>query len=312
MQHRLVLKFVLALNLCGTWSATAQDYFPLQVGNQWVYKTGGSRTSAPLVLEILRTAEFGGISYVNLHSSATGDYWLRRHDDGSVWQYDQTAKQEKLWYAFQSPVGERYAESLPSCCGQAMVASRAAKYSGRIGDFSNALEIAYPAVFQIGVNRELFLPYIGMVYRSESTGGPSVATYDLSYARVGGVTVVSEKSVSFNVAADQPVKGSDGSVSFVTRLSLRNTSGQPVTLQFPSGQSYDVVVRNGNGDQVYRWSAEKGFTEAIRTETLDSGERNFAVPVRINGPLAPGRYSVEAWLTTAPKVYSGTTMVDVK
>src|SRR3979409_2351276 len=90
MQHRLVLKFVLALSLCGTWSATAQDYFPLQVGNQWVYKTGGSRSSAPLVLEILRTAEFGGTGYVNLHSSAGGDYWLRRHDDGSVWQYDQT------------------------------------------------------------------------------------------------------------------------------------------------------------------------------------------------------------------------------
>src|SRR3979490_1880448 len=75
MQHQLVLKFVLALSLCGTWSATAQDYFPLQVGNQWVYKTGGSRSSAPLVLEILRTAEFGSISYVNLHSSAGGDYW---------------------------------------------------------------------------------------------------------------------------------------------------------------------------------------------------------------------------------------------
>lgn len=311
MRHRWLLKFGLALSLC--IHLTAQDYFPLQLGNQWVYRTTGTRSGSPLVLEILKTAEFDGNTYMNLHSSATGDYWLRRHEDGSIWQYDQAAGLEKLWYAFQSPVGERYAESLPyTCCGQAAITNRAAKYSSRMGDFENALEVSYPGVFQVGVTRELFLPYIGMVYRGENTGGPSFASYDLSYARVGGVTVVSEKSVSFNVAADQPVAGSDGAVTFVVRLSLRNTSGQPVRLDFPSGQSYDVVVRNGTGEQVYRWSAGRFFTEMVRSEVLNSGERDFAVPVRINGPLAAGRYSVEAWLTTSPKLYSGTTAMDVK
>ncbi|HUS07785.1 MAG TPA: BsuPI-related putative proteinase inhibitor, partial [Bryobacteraceae bacterium] len=228
-----------------------------------------------------------------------------------VWQYDEALKQEKLWYAFQAPVGEPYSEQLPSCCGKAVIANRSAKYSSRLGDFNNALEVAYPGVFQIGVARELFLPYIGMVYRGENTGGPSFASYDLSYARVGGVTVVSEKSVSFSVTVDQAERAAGGIVTFVVRLSLRNTSGQPLPLEFPSGQSYDVVVKNAQGEPVYRWSEDKMFAQVFRTEVLENGERNFAVPVRLSGPVAPGRYTVEAWLTTNPKAYAGTSPVDI-
>ncbi|HEV2146957.1 MAG TPA: BsuPI-related putative proteinase inhibitor [Longimicrobiaceae bacterium] len=57
------------------------------------------------------------------------------------------------------------------------------------------------------------------------------------------------------------------------RLSLQvtNAGSQPVTLDFPSGQSFDFLVTRG-GAEVWRWSSDRMFTQALRTETLAPGE----------------------------------------
>jgi hypothetical protein len=56
-------------------------------------------------------------------------------------------------------------------------------------------------------------------------------------------------------------------------LQVTNPSTAPVTFTFPSGQSYDFVVRPaGAGAEVWRWSADMGFTQAVRTLTLAPGE----------------------------------------
>lgn len=62
------------------------------------------------------------------------------------------------------------------------------------------------------------------------------------------------------------------------RLSLQvtNASQATVTLQFNSGQRYDFAVRDG-AREVWRWSADMGFTQALGSETLAPGEtRTYA------------------------------------
>jgi hypothetical protein len=60
-----------------------------------------------------------------------------------------------------------------------------------------------------------------------------------------------------------------GTVQFV--LQVTNVSEGPVELHFPSGQSFDFVVRQG-GREVWRWSGDRMFTQALRFETLAVGE----------------------------------------
>ena len=169
------------------WGAEPH-YFPLGLGNLWVYETGGTRCCTPLVLEITQTADFNGNTYFLLHGFPRGDHWLRTGDDGSLLAYDPERNEEKLWYDFQAPVGEVFDTAIPYCCGQAVTISRNAQYSGPTGELDNALEMGYPGVFQIGISQDLFLPDVGLGRRIENTGGPSVATYELVYARVGGET----------------------------------------------------------------------------------------------------------------------------
>jgi hypothetical protein len=53
-------------------------------------------------------------------------------------------------------------------------------------------------------------------------------------------------------------------------LRVTNPYQAPVQVTFPSGQTYDFAVRAG-GRELWRWSADRGFTQAVQTRTLEPG-----------------------------------------
>lgn len=71
------------------------------------------------------------------------------------------------------------------------------------------------------------------------------------------------------LASSLQIQATADSVAFI--LSVTNSTPQPLTLEFRSGQSYDFSVSDG-GREVWRWSADMMFTQALRSETLAAGE----------------------------------------
>jgi hypothetical protein len=59
--------------------------------------------------------------------------------------------------------------------------------------------------------------------------------------------------------------------SVALTLQVTNASAAPVALTFPTGQSYDFLVEHA-GREVWRWSGDQIFTQAIRIETLAPGQ----------------------------------------
>jgi hypothetical protein len=125
-----------------------------------------------------------------------------------------------------------------------------------------------------------------------SIAGPR--TVDLVYARLGGITVVAAPEVSFGASLDRAIYQAGDKM--LVRLTLRNTQEQALHLQFPSGQIYDAAITNEKGERVYVWSDGKGFTQVFQDLEI-IGEQNFLVDVPLD-KLAPGKYVLEAWLTT--------------
>jgi hypothetical protein len=320
---RIIGASIVGLLFCLAAAAQQPDYFPLQVGNQWIYGVGGTRAASALVVEITQSQVFHGQTYYQLTGSFQQAYWLREDMDGKVYAYDPLKDQEQLWYAFQTPEGQQYDESIPACCGKAVIRSRSAVYSGPIGQFSYALEQDYPGVFQVGIDKEVFLPYIGMIYRLQNTGGPSIATFDLIYARVRGVTVVSGQEVTFSLTLDRAVYVPGPQTlprpvpTMTARMTLRVVQEQPLALTFNTGQFYELVIRSANGDTVYRWSNGRAFPQLVQTIPFGPGEKNFVVVASLgtdaSTPFPPGKYSAEGYLNTAgAKSYSATVAFEVK
>jgi hypothetical protein len=54
-------------------------------------------------------------------------------------------------------------------------------------------------------------------------------------------------------------------------LQLTNTDDAPLEVTFPSGQSFDFLVQAGP-EELWRWSGDQLFTQAVRRETWGAGE----------------------------------------
>jgi hypothetical protein len=90
---------------------------------------------------------------------------------------------------------------------------------------------------------------------------------------------------------------------------LRNVSTRPQTLTFRSGQDFEIVVRNQEGQEIWRWSTGRIFTQQIREITFAPGEeRRFgAVWDQVTDagtPADPGLYQATATLTASDPVQS--------
>ncbi len=296
------MRIALALLLClfGIAAAQQADYLPLQVGNQWVYRFEGR--GQPLVMEVLKSGDFDGNTYYLTRNFLNGDVWLRTRAGGTLVSYDPVTKTEAVLAMFGGDVKAIYATAMDSCSPRAAVASRSANAQLPIGQFDNALAIEYtpPSCADAGLVVEKYLPSIGLAQRTRETiAGPR--TYDLSYARLGGILVISAPEVSFGVSLDSAVYGPGAQA--MARLTLRVTQAEALSLTFPTSQEFDLVVTNSAGEEVYRWSNGQAFAQVFRTVSFGPGEKNYAVAVPLQdargGVLPAGDYVAEGLITTA-------------
>jgi hypothetical protein len=98
------------------------------------------------------------------------------------------------------------------------------------------------------------------------------------------------------ISAELQVMLDDGAVHMT--LHVRNTSKKRVELTFPSGQTYDFVVLDSVGRELWRWANGRMFTQTLRNKQLAGGE-SIEMDERWKSPsLAPGRYTARALLTS--------------
>ncbi len=296
----------LSFGVLAAATAFPQDYFPLHPGNQWIYRIAGFAGGGHTVVEIVREDIIDGRAYSVLRGLEPGDVRLRQSEDATLYAYDADLKSESVWAVFATPVGQSYRTAINPCNHTARVESRTAELKLPIGDVGNALEVSYPGAncADAGLTTDHFLPYIGLVRRESTTiGGPRAL--ELVYARIGGVTVLSQPQVSFALTLDRAVYERGDEVPVMTaRMTLRVTR-QPLELTFGSGQRYEVVFRDADGREVFRWSDGRAFTLALGTETIRNGEKNYVAEIPLRFPA--GKYTAEAWLTTVGvKSYAAT------
>ena len=284
---RTFIASALLLSAAVTSFAAEPDYFPLAVGNSWVYRVTEGRFPDAQVVEVSGTAGFDGRDYFRVQFFGRAVY-LRTASDGTLYEYDANAKREKVWIAFGSDTGRTFTTEIDNCTMSGAIQGKALKYSGPVGSFTNSLQVKFTqSCADAGIQSETFLPYVGLVeHVVDNIAGPR--KYSLVYSRTG-VTEVTTQEVRFSLSID--------AASSLARLTLRNTTPAPIPLTFSSGQSYDLKIRNEKGDVVYVWSADKTFAQVFRTESFGPGERNYVIQLP---ELPAGKYLADTFLTTSP------------
>jgi hypothetical protein len=117
------------------------------------------------------------------------------------------------------------------------------------------------------------LAYIG-VARTHLTAAPSLTTSSVTttpYASAGRLSSkASGRKVPISLTSALGVAVADEGVQF--ELTVTNPGARKVELTFPSGQTYDVVVYDAAGGEVWRWSTGQMFTQSLRNKPLDAHE----------------------------------------
>lgn len=276
--------------------AQTPDYFPLDVGNVWIYRTRGAVVSSAqdtITVEVTRRDSFKDVTYYLVSEYRRGQFWLRNDGAGRVWQYDEATGSEKLWYDFARPAGATYETALPTCCGRAEVRNTAASKQVALGLFEKVFyQLGYPGVFQIGITEEDFLPYVGLVYRSENIGGPAMRVQDLVYAKISGVTTLNASGIGFGVAR----------LNGFARIFLNNNTGEALRFIFADSFLYDLILRDAEDRELYRWQRGKGFTRGPFAVLVAPGETSWLVEF----PETPGAVSLTAEFMAAGLRYRAT------
>ena len=86
------------------------------------------------------------------------------------------------------------------------------------------------------------------------------------------------------------VSVTDAAVEFT--LTVRNTGAEPVELEFRSSKTADFAV--DSAAEIWRWSDERMFAQAVRVETIAPDESVSQTASWENPP--PGDYTVTATL----------------
>jgi hypothetical protein len=299
-----------------TLSAQNPAFFPLEVGNTWLFRGVTIDPNLPgglnviyQSIRVLKTERIAGKEYFNV-SYFGRDVALRvEPSNGDVLYYDRTAEAEAPWVSFSLPVGGTFPTGINPCPTEAQITSRDSNVAVPVGDFTNEIEVTFqgPLCADVGVTRQYYAPNIGLV-RDEQTTLAGRISYILIYYRAGSASTGPWGEVSFTMGLGSPWYFTDGLLG--ARLTLRNIGVDPVRLQFPSDQSFELKIFNAAGELVYTWSDGKAFAQTARDEQLGLGEITYGVSVPLNG-LPPGRYVAEAYLTTDPLTYLGRSSFEI-
>lgn len=81
-------------------------------------------------------------------------------------------------------------------------------------------------------------------------------------------------------------------------LAVRNVGSKHAEIDFPNGQSYDFVVVDSIGKEVWRWSHGHLFTQGVKNKQLGAGDA-MTIDETWKESVKPGRYTAIATLRSS-------------
>ncbi|MGH2627007.1 MAG: hypothetical protein ACRDHY_10195, partial [Anaerolineales bacterium] len=306
-------------------AAPEQTYFPLHVGNEWVYvRSNAIERSEWRAAVTERVTMRNGQTYFALAGYFGPRRLVRSGLREAVLEFNPDGNYDNLWYLLGAAVGTSWQlelEPLPTlgpaadCISgsKAVIASRTEAIKVPAGEFRDVVRIDYRSpCADAGLSSEWFAPGVGLIRREESSfAGPVVS--ELLRAELGD-NQLPRLPYSVSLALDSPayshtVSSTIGPESIAAvrgAFLVRNRTDVPVSFTFGSFcKSVRIEVVNDAGEVVLRALGSDGgccACDALLEFTLVNDTLALPVAFRLataeGRPLPDGRYSVVATLNT--------------
>lgn len=320
---------------------TTVSYFPLQVGNHWLYARQGAG-----VVDTWRSAVSerflspAGRVYFAVDGHFGPRRLLRSTSLNGVFEYNPGGLGDNLVYLLGAPVGSTWVlqlkplptmSPLPDCLtgSRLTVGSRTETLTVPAGLFTSVVRLDWAGPCRdAGITAEWFAPGVGLIKRTEDSFTGSI-TSELVQAEIGG-RVLPQAPYATTLSIDKPEYvnnlmpplGPESIPAVRGAFTVRNSTAIPIEFTFGGCKSLAIVVFDALGNEVLRARSDDGgccLCDVLLPVRLvkDVLALPFAFKLQTAGgqPLKDGRYGIAVTLETLdePKIRpSGTATIDVK
>ena len=155
--------------------AQTPAWFPLEVGNAWLYRPVPTSSTRSANLEYRNiwahgTESIDGRDYFDVLYFGREIALRAEPSDGSIYVFDKASGTEKLWLAPGRPVGSTFSTEVNPCPTTATIAARDASVTTSAGKFDNAVEVEFQGnCVDVGVTKQLYASNVGLVSDEETT-----------------------------------------------------------------------------------------------------------------------------------------------
>jgi len=296
------------------------SYFPLQVGNQWVYEVRDPAVEPTnrVVSVTEQVPGTDGLPYFALEGYLGPKRFVRSLRNGTVLERNPEGGPDYLWYLLQAPVGAQWTFSLGgdprffSVHGKTVtVASRTDVVRVPAGEFRNVVRLHYsPPSMDGGIQAEWFAPGVGLIKRQEATI-ISFRTMELTALHLGS-PLLPRPAYGASLLLDRPLYVQNlmpspspelGIAVVDAAFLLSNLTGTPVESIFGGCRSATFAVVDSEGKELIKVRGDDGGCCACATPLdlpLVRGSLLLRAKIRLaledGTPLPPGHYAVAATL----------------
>jgi len=126
---------------------------------------------------------------------------------------------------------------------------------------------------------------------------------------------IAPSSMQFHLSSSKSELGIGEPITFSMKLRNKGTKAQLIS--FRSGQRFDILLQNSKGETVWKWSANKRFTESLSRQTL-APNASFDFEAKWDGralpdaQITPGTYTAHAILTSVPRLEAPPVSIEIK
>jgi len=298
------------------------SYFPLQVGDEWVYRIDSRVGTADHVIRRVAGARsISGQVWYSVISSAganSSETLYRVDDQGRVYTLDSNGH-ESLY--LDPTIPPNPAAALPT------VLSRGQPFRSALGVFPDSLIVMSPG--GLAIETDTFVRGVGLVANTSSllsgSSGGFASGLTLLYARIGGNLRFATPAVTLGLAVESTdldvsghnvtncaipcyftacsIAGADPAGTykpcFETRVRLENLPLQEST-------TVDLSLLDSSNQSVFQISVPVAAGQSQPDSTLIQQFPLYTAP---NRPVAPGIYRVQAKTKLAPGVEAATSVI---
>ena len=98
----------------------------------------------------------------------------------------------------------------------------------------------------------------------------------------------------------------------IMTLIIFNYNEEDIIFHFNNSQRYDFIIKDENGNEIWRWSEGRMFAQMLGEEVLGPTNTEIIYKVEYRDKLSPGYYKVTGFFVAQDRPMSGSIIIEVK